>query len=399
MLEFTKKKSDCVGCSACMAACGLHCITMARDEEGFLYPVASDDCVHCGKCRKVCPIENFPAALEPAYLQKAYAAVSKDARIWRRSASGGAFSEICRAFGDSETIICGAAWDGLSVHHICVKGVENIAQLCKSKYVASSLEHVFIEIRRCLHDGRKVIFCGTPCQVAGLKNYLGKAYEKLLLIDIVCHGVGSPAVFKASVLAIGAQLGKKVKAYEFRTKRRVHETDYLSKITFADGKPVYLAHDQYMQLFLSQNCLRPSCSLNCKFRNDQRQGDITIADFKGLHLAFPQLVHSGRNYSSIIVNSTKGEVLISALERSMEMYACSLEVIKQYNPLFYRQTYASEERDPFFVDFAESPAHAISKWSMPAQIYRRTITRQLICMLPSPVRKLLRKVIALFRRR
>ena len=141
MLNFNPNKKNCTGCAACYSACPIHCIAMKRDEEGFLYPEASDACIHCGLCEKVCP--SFLPKPGNGYIQKALGAVAKNNAIWRRSASGGAFSEICRAWADDNTLIVGAAWDGLTVHHIGVKGFDSIAPLCKSKYVSSAIEDIY----------------------------------------------------------------------------------------------------------------------------------------------------------------------------------------------------------------------------------------------------------------
>ena len=116
MLQFIKVKGDCVGCTACMASCPIHCIKMVEDEEGFLYPVASNACINCGKCERVCPIQN-PPIVKMEQKQKAYAALSKNNDVWKRSASGGAFTEICRLWEDENTLFVGAAWD-LSLIHI-----------------------------------------------------------------------------------------------------------------------------------------------------------------------------------------------------------------------------------------------------------------------------------------
>ena len=183
MLSFTKNKSECMGCSACMAACPVDCISMQIDEEGFWYPFSSDACIHCGRCERVCPILRTDKTAHHE-AQRAFACLTKDDAIWRRSASGGAFSEICFAWGDEKTIVVGAAWDGLKVHHVCVEGVSNIAKLCKSKYVASYPENTFREIKNYLKEGRKVIYCGVPCQVAGLNSFLNHSYDNLLTIDL-----------------------------------------------------------------------------------------------------------------------------------------------------------------------------------------------------------------------
>jgi hypothetical protein len=181
-------------------------------------------------------------------------------------------------------LICGAKWNGLKVEHACVIGVENIAPLCKSKYVASDLHNCFVKIKEHIIKGNKAVFCGTPCQVAGLRAFLGKDYNNLLLIDLICHGVGSPLVFEECIRLTGKQLGIEPKHYGFRHKPTGHFlTRYISFI--GDGQKRYLVtNDQYNQLFLSQLCLRPSRGENCIYRTQKRQGDITIADFNGCYV-------------------------------------------------------------------------------------------------------------------
>lgn len=381
MLSFTKDKSLCTGCAACMSACPVSCITMINDAEGFKYPISSDKCIECGLCQRICPIENEPSHTE--IIQPiAFACASKDAKVWRRSASGGAFIEICRVYGDDKTIIVGAAWDGLDVKHICIEGIENIAPLCKSKYVASDTSNVLRPIKTHLAEGRKVIFCGTPCQVAGLKAYLGKEYENLLTIDLICHGVGSPAVFKEAVKATGAQLSIEIKEYQFRAKRKVYETDHLQLVRENKNKAIYLTQDQYIQLFLSQLCLRPSCGHNCQFRNMMRQGDITLADFKGMRTIFPDLAGSKRNYSTVVANTSKGNSVVELLRDTTDLRSITIEDVIKFNPLFAKQTWSSNDRDEFFSDFVNSPQSAILKWTKPANLYHPTFVRRIANIAP-----------------
>lgn len=388
MLDFTKNKYDCTGCGACVSVCPVNCISMKKDEEGFLYPSSSEACIHCGKCQRICPLEQErKKSTDSSWKQVAYCAVTKDKKIWKRSASGGAFSEICRAYGDEDTMICGAAWDGLHLHHICVNGVDEIAPLCKSKYVASDTENVFSEIKRYIKDGKKVIFCGTPCQVAGLRKVVGEE-EHLLCIDLICHGVGSPNVFSACMEQIGEQFHGKVTAYEFRAKRNSYESDHIQKTDLANGQQMYLKNDPYIQLFLSQSCLRPSCGKHCHFRSEQRQGDITIADFKGLVNVFPFLNGTKKNYSSIIFNTEKGYELLPLLQRNMVMYACEVEDIKKYNPLFYRQTWFSEVRDRFFSEFIDNPKGTVCRYTKPAELLRTSWKRRVWMIMPQFARRI-----------
>ena len=386
MLSFNPNKHNCTGCSACYSVCPVHCITMQKDEEGFLYPVASDACINCGLCEKVCPA--FQSKSDNQYQQKAIAAVTKDQNIWRRSASGGAFSEICRHWSDDDTFIVGAVWDRLRVHHIGVNGFDNITPLCKSKYISSAIEDTFIEIKNALEQGRKAIFCGCPCQVAGLKAYLRKKYDKLLTIDFICHGQGSPAVFEACVQNLSESIGEEITNYQFRAKRKLYEIDYLTFIK-TNKKSIYIIKDPYIQLFLSQNALRPCCGEYCKYRDTRRPGDLTIADFKGLTKVFPDQIYTKKNWSTVVCNTKKGEACFSSLTRTMEVRPITIQTIMDYNPLFGKQTWFSKDRDAFFDAFLENPYDTVKKWTKPATIYNPGLLKETFLLLPIWLKKIL----------
>ena len=389
MLPFIKEKKDCTGCTACYSSCPLKCISMNEDEEGFLYPTASDKCINCGLCQRVCPQLKNNSIGNDGIVQVAFAGVTRDNEVWRRSASGGAFSEICLAWGDDSTMFVGAAWEGLQVKHQCVIGIQNIGVLCKSKYIESSLCDVFSSVKNHLDQGSKALFCGTPCQVAGLKSYLKKDYSNLLLIDLICHGVGSPKVFSYCMEVLGDQFGRKIESYEFRAKKSVYEKDHIQKIKANGLEYVYLENDPYIQLFLRQDCLRASCGRNCKYRNENREGDITIADYKGLQTVFPELIGVKKNYSSIIVNTSKGASVVPQLNRSMKLLESNLEDIKNHNPLFYRNTWNSESRDQFFDEFRGSPKETIERRTRPAVIHKMSKKKVIYNLMPTFVRKLM----------
>lgn len=361
MLEFNRDKNNCTGCTACYAVCPKHCITMTADAEGFLYPEASDECIHCGLCERVCPnVHDKPVN---TFTKQAFAATAKDFNIWQRSASGGAFSCICKAFGDAKTLVVGAAWNGLKVHHIGILGVDNIAPLCKSKYISSNLEDTFAEIKNHLKTGAKAIFCGTPCQVAGLQAFLRKPYENLLTIDLICHGVGSPTVFESAMDAIGRQAGAKVVAYEFRHKNRRYEDDYITSVTFENQGAKQLVKDQYMQLFLSQITLRPSCGKNCKYRNPNRPGDVTIADARGLKYFVKGMYDTTQNYTHVVVNTEKGLKAVEHIKDYMVVFPCKVEDVTRFNPLFERHTIFNDNREQFFADYTKDHVKAIEKYT------------------------------------
>ena len=380
-------KKICTGCAACYASCPNGSIEMVIDNEGFLYPEILGTCIDCGKCQKVCPHLN-QTDCSTNFSQTAYAAVSKDFKIWNRSAAGGAFSEICFAWGDDNTMFCGALWDKLYVKHACVIGADKIAPLCKSKYVASDLGDCHKQIREHLGKGYKVLFCGTTCQVAGLKSFLNRDYDNLLLVDLICHGVGSPAVFSECIKSTEKDFGKNIVSYEFRSKKKVFDRDHVIKLFFeGDTKPTYITDDRYLQIFVKQHCLKSSCGKNCIYRNEHRQGDITIGDFKGLIKVFPHLEGCKKNYSTIVFNTTKGENLVSTLTVRMDMLPCSTEDIKQYNPLFHRHTHFSEQRNDFFSDFVVDAQGSIEKWTVPAKAYTKSLKGKVFDILPMRVRR------------
>jgi coenzyme F420-reducing hydrogenase beta subunit len=348
-------KYECTGCAACVNICPYGYIQMKSNEEGFLYPTVAEECLGCGMCDKVCPIlaNKTQSILEiPQY---AVAAVSLSRDIRQASSSGGAFSEICKAYGDSETVVFGARFDGLNVVHSYVVGVKNIRPFCKSKYVQSEIGLCFSDAKNFLENGTKVIFSGTPCQIAGLKSYLGKHYAQLLCIDIICHGVGSPSVFRDMLLQIEKKFRKKIINYSFRNRieRLGNWRDYVCRYEFNDGKVKYELNDPYQELFISQLCLRSCCGESCKFRNKNRNSDITIADFKGKFKIFPKMMDH-RNYSTIIVNSRKGNIVFKSLLSSMKIRHCRLNNIEQFNPLFFKTTRDNPNRDKFFKLYSKT---------------------------------------------
>ncbi len=388
-MKLITNKENCTGCGACFSICPTKSISMVCDNEGFLYPSISDSCINCGKCERICPSLNHKEGNQ--FTTIAYAAVSKSKRVWQRSSSGGAFSEICAVFGNENTVICGAAWNDFTVHHICVEGVSNIATLCKSKYIASSIEDCFSKIKENLNDAKKVIFCGTPCQVAGLKAFLGKSYENLLLIDLICHGVGSPLVFQTCIEKTQEDISNKIVSYEFRSKEKTYVKDHITLLKTENNSRKYILNDRYLQLFVKQHCLRKSCGENCLYRDERRQGDLTIADFKGLTSVFPNLRGSKKNYSTVVFNTQKAITLLPGLQKRMILLECQIEDIKKYNPLFFRHTNFSDKRDAFFKEYIENPEAAIDKWTVPCEFYKKTLKGRIYAALPQWLRAIIIK--------
>lgn len=362
----------CTGCGACVAACPVKCITLKKNMEGFRVPeIDTSKCINCGKCKSVCCLEKDIVKGISTGEQEANAAITKDNNLWKQSSSGGAFTEICKAVDqlslDNQVLYCGAVLEEKKVFHKCVEKLDEIEIFRKSKYVQSDLRNCFSEIKKALEEGKYVVFSGVPCQIYGLRKFLGKKYERLFCIDLICHGVGSPDVFKDCLEYEEKKDKKKIKKYEFRYKnvKFGNFERYTSRYLFDDGSEKRIKFDNYNRLFLNQVCLRHSCGENCKFRSIDRQGDITIADFNGKIKVFPE-INDYRNYSTIVFNNEQGKKLKEILKQNMYMYQCDIKEVCKYNPLFCRTTKGNSERESFFKDYVskESIETLVKKYGL-----------------------------------
>jgi len=212
-----KDKSKCCGCTACASVCPMDCIEMKEDMEGFLYPsVDKGKCIDCGACERVCPIQN--PTKEVLQDQMGYLVQHKDEAVRLDSTSGGAFTAIATTVLEKGGVVFGAAYDeSFHVHHTYVEKVKDLAIFRNSKYVQSDLGNCFRQVREFLRNDRWVCFSGTPCQIEGLNKFLGKQYEKILLVDVVCHGVPSPLIWK-KYLEYQGVVDKKPDNIRFRDK-------------------------------------------------------------------------------------------------------------------------------------------------------------------------------------
>lgn len=348
--------TDCTGCAACNDVCPSHCIEMCRNKEGFLYPQIDEDrCLDCGLCNSVCPICSPPSTQEQKTAPLAFCLLHKNRDIWEASSSGGAFSGICEAYGNEKTVIYGAAFsDERTVRHIRLSGYGNIGPLRKSKYVQSKMMGVYKSIKADLTTGRQVIFSGTPCQVAGVKNYLhvtGERSNDILFVDFVCHGVGSPAVFADFISALERSKNRKIITYTFRDKKKygLNLETYISTILLNDLTRQVIHMDPYNRAFIQKLVCRSSC-FKCRFAKHQRNSDITIADFKHVFMAFPEK-SSAYNYSSIILNTQKGEALLSRIAEICFIDACDVKFLYRNNPPLDHCSGNFEKRNQFFREF------------------------------------------------
>lgn len=190
-----KEKKECCGCNACAQRCPKSCITMREDSEGFLYPeVDKEICIDCGICEKVCPVMYQGNKRKPLAV---YAVKHKNNEIRLSSSSGGVFTALAESVIDEGGVVFGAKFDdNWCVVHSYSETKEGLAAFRGSKYLQSRIGDSFKKVECFLKANRKVLFSGTPCQIAGLKRFLRKEYDNLLTVDFVCHGVPSPGVWR-----------------------------------------------------------------------------------------------------------------------------------------------------------------------------------------------------------
>lgn len=320
-----KKKASCCGCNACAEICPKHCIRMVEDAQGFVYPqVDSSVCVECGMCEKVCPFEVANLSLRPPL--KAYAAWNKNRQEHLESSSGGAAYVFSSYILDKGGVVYGCTADGIDVRHIRVENHSELPKLQGSKYVQSNVCGLFKEVKNDLKNGKPVLFIGTPCQVAGLKNYIKHIPEHLYLVDLICHGVPSQKMLHDHIKHVAK--GQKIQRISFRKGNSFIIS--FKALNFSHNADVWEEpyKDLYMKGFMDGMTYRSSC-YQCPFACPSRVSDMTIGDFWGLKNAELLPKESKDGISLLLPMTDKGLNLIHAVENNL--YICERRVDEAVN--------------------------------------------------------------------
>lgn len=303
-------KENCVGCNACAQKCPKQCIHMIEDNQGFLYPkVDLNKCINCNLCEKTCPVIN---SNNPIKFHTAYAANNQSEETAKQSSSGGVFSAIATEIINNGGIVFGACFDkNWNVCHDYTDNLHGLKKFQSSKYVQSNINNCFIKVEQFLKQGRKVLFSGTPCQISGLRLYLRSNYENLLLVEIACHGVPSPLVWRLYLNNLCKTVGiDQITDISFRDKR-IGWNEYGFRIIGKDSQNTYKeffqlkSENAYMLGFVNDLYLRPSC-FKCPVKAGKSAADIIIGDFWGIQRSYPKLYQKNM-YSLIIPINKKGE--------------------------------------------------------------------------------------------
>lgn len=363
-----------------MQTCPKHCISFEEDEEGFRYPeVDGTSCIDCGLCEKVCPVLHQAESITPLHV---YAAKNKCEEELMASSSGGLFILIAKKIISEGGVVFGAKFnEKWEVEHAYAETEEGLKAFMGSKYVQSRIGNCYKEAKTFLQSGRKVLFTGTSCQIAGLKNFLGKDFENLLTVDVICHGVPSPKVWRKyleemkdkarraknivsfhSILSSRKAMpsdgeGWSIEGISFRDKRlgwKKYSFVLILAESSDEGKQNTVSfsrmhrEDSYMRLFLSDLILRPSC-YQCPAKGGKSQSDLTIADFWGIEKIYPDF-YDEKGVGLLICNTQKGADLIDQIRV----------------PLFFRESYLTQaiKNQPAYNFSKAEPENRMVFWEM-----------------------------------
>lgn len=313
--------NDCTGCSACANACPVHAITMKKNNEGFLYPhVDEKKCIKCNLCQRTCPMNKFD--FNNTETPKCFAVMAND--DLRKNSSSGAFFPVLATYViNNGGVVCGAVFDdNMQLHHDFAETVDDLEKMKGSKYLQSKIGDAYSRIKEFLESGRLVLFTGTPCQCAGLHNFLNKQYDNLIIADLICHGVPSQSVYDNYLQSEFA--GQKVLNTNFRDKKDGWGNGFITTttITTTNVRSLHDEEDSYMQAFFANISLRNSC-YHCKFARMPRASDFTMADFWGISKEMDD--HKGT--SCILLNTPLAEQVFDKIKSSFKK-------IKEYPSAF-----------------------------------------------------------------
>lgn len=365
---------ECTGCEACVAICPCKAIQMKEDKFGFLSPtIVEEKCIHCNLCEKVCPV------LKPIINSLdicSYGFKNSDEAIREKSSSGGLFSALAY-----KTIVDGGCAVGCALdkncrncRHIVIDRLDELEKLRGSKYFQSQIKDVYIQIKAILETGKRVLFSGTPCQVAGLKSYLNKEYDNLLTVDFICHGVASPMVWEKYVDYEENRKKSKISSVSFRDKTTGWH-GFSLKIVFDNGicNVIPCSASIYMQGFLQDLFLRNSC-YRCHFKQSNYYSDITMADFWGIDEIKTEL-DDNKGVSLAVVHSDKGISELQEFREDELIVRTSGNDVFKRNRAYFRTPPMNLWRNKAIDEYKKKPFDKVTKkycgLSMMAKIRRK----------------------------
>lgn len=373
MISITKKE-QCCGCNACGDICPHNSISFKADNESFLYPdVDKSTCVDCHLCEKICPIINVNELKKNDFEKPiCYAAQCKNLQSLFNSTSGSAFATLAEKMYKDGGYVGGAVFnDYYSVSQFISSDKADLEKLRNSKYVQSNSEGFFIQVRDLLKAGEKVLVCGLPCQMAGLRSFLRKDYENLIIVDLICLGINSPKILRGYLDYMEEKHASKIVYYKAKNKE-LGWRQLTTKIVFENGDVEYDKQDTnyFTHGFIGTHAFsRPSC-YECKFKGFPRIADITIGDLWGAERIVGKDYDRDLGTSVIMVNSQKGKAFFDSMSSAFKVKEIVLDAVLQGNkplteplssPNINRVQFYEDLDSLKFIDYAEKYIHLPSK--------------------------------------
>jgi coenzyme F420-reducing hydrogenase beta subunit len=384
-------KEDCCGCGACVNVCPQNSIIFKPDENGFLFPeVDMRDCINCDLCTKVCAFQSEVSSGREAI--KTYVAIHKNNNLLLQSSSGGVFSAIAEIVFAKDGVVYGCAWDeNLETRHICINSAKELYKLRESKYVQSNIGKSFREVQAYLKNGKYVLFSGTPCQIAGLKRFLGKEYENLITAELVCHGVPNVAFFKSYIGWLENKVKGKITDYTFRYKSKIGKA---GKVFFQRNektmeKVIYWPTDPYYSYFMYGHINRESC-YECKYADAKRQGDFTMGDYWGIEKAHPE-IDTQNGVSVLLVNTEKGIKLVEELKEYLYLTPSTFEQAALENVQLRQPIHKSNIRETILITWREGGFQAVAD-NFYKKNRKEIMEIHIKRIIPKPAKKLIKKL-------
>lgn len=377
-----KIKSYCNGCGACALICPKKCIKMIEDEEGFLYPQIDDKkCINCGKCRIFCSNNK----VEQEKKERAFIAINKVEQQLKHSSSGGMFFILAEYIIKKNGVVFGVAYnEKLEVVHKYAETLSDCKKFCGSKYVRSNLQNSYELVKEFLNNERYVLFTGTACQINGLKKFLGKEYEKLLLCDVLCLANPSPKVFKTYIENLKKIKNKDVKNVYFRTKENGWKNQ-TPIIEYEDGEK--MEENSYFRAFEFGLINRPSCH-TCQFTSKTRISDFTIGDFWGIE-KIDTNINYNNGVSLLTVNSDKGLQIFNEIKDKIQFKEIEYELACSFN--HYHNVNENKNRDKFFEKFSKGNINENNIISLMKKYTRRPIYKKIFTALKIILKKVVKR--------
>jgi NAD-dependent dihydropyrimidine dehydrogenase PreA subunit len=348
------KRNECCGCGVCITVCSYNAINLSLDSEGFLNAFVDDSkCIDCGDCLMVCPIQNHSQVLLCKMPRTVYAAKHKSNEVRTNSSSGGMFTALSDVILLENGKICAAKLqDNFMVEHIVTADTVNRDECRGSKYVQSEIHGIYDSVREALLQDQKLLIVGTPCQIAAVQRYTQwhkLPTERLVLVELICHGVGSGSLFRDYIGYIKKTNGLEILKYQFRTKLSpdTQEQQLIFSSNIIDNKS--RLSQAFIDLFWKGLIIRTVCH-QCPFTKTDRASDLTIADFWGLEAYEPGFVDS-LGVSLTWANTSKGNYYLTKALANCDYKILDADTCLPGQLNLRQPTPANHRRDRFWRDY------------------------------------------------